>query len=458
MDYSRYLADHQDRYVSELQEFLRIPSISALPECAPHVRQAAEWVAARLTQAGLEHVAVMETGGHPVVYGDWLHAPERPTILIYGHLDVQPTDPLELWTSPPFEPSIRDGCIYARGASDSKGNMFAPIAALEAMLRTEGTLPVNVKACFEGQEEIGSPQIDAFLAREKATFRADLVLSSDGGQWSEDVPALTVALRGVCGVEITVTGPARDLHSGSFGGAVRNPIHALVALLAGLHDADGRVTIPGFYDDARPLSAQDRQDTARVPFDEAAYKSDLGVRELYGETGYSTRERTWHRPTLEVNGIGGGFQQEGIKTVLPSQARAKITCRLVPNQTSAGIRARLTEHVLAQAPAGVQVDVQPLTMNGNPYVIPKEHPGQQAASAVLQELYGRPPLSRRTGGSIPICEVFQSRLGIHTVNFGFGLADENAHSPNEYFRLSSFRRSQIAYRKLLHRLATYADA
>lgn len=453
MDFIQYTEARQAQYLSEYLEFLRIPSISALPEHTPDVHRAAEWVATRLTRAGMEHVAIMETGGHPVVYGDWLHAPAQPTILIYGHFDVQPVDPLDLWATPPFDPVVREDRVIARGASDSKGNMLAPIVALESMLQSEGRLPVQVKLCFEGQEEIGSPQISDFLAREKETFSSDLAISSDGGQWSAEVPSLTVSLRGVCGIQIDIQGPTRDLHSGSYGGAVQNPIHALTALVAGMHDADGRVTVEGFYDDVLPLSSRDRQDTAQVPFDEEEYRQKLGIGSVYGEEGYSTRERTWHRPTLEVNGIWGGFQQDGIKTVLPSQAHAKITCRLVANQSPARIRELLEAHVQAHAPSGVDTTVRYLTMNGHPYVIPREHPGNQAAHAVLQELYGREPYYVRSGGSIPICGAFLEHLGVYTVNFGFGLEDELSHSPNEFFRLSSFRRSQGAYHQLLHRLA-----
>lgn len=457
MGFEEHADAQQDRHVNDLLEFVRIPSISALPAHAADVRRAAEWVAARLQRAGIEHTRVMETGGHPVVYGDWLHAgAESPVILIYGHLDVQPVDPLDLWTRPPFEPYVADDRVHGRGASDSKGNMLAPIAAVESMLAAEGGLPVNLKFCFEGQEEIGSPQINEFLAREKEVFASDLAVSSDGGQWSETEPSLSLALRGVCGVQITLRGPSRDLHSGSFGGAVHNPIHALTDLVAGMHRADGSVNVECFYDDVEPLTPEERQDTARVPFDEADYMDDLGIGTVYGEAGYSTRERTWHRPTLEVNGIWGGFQGEGIKTVLPSEAHAKITCRLVANQDPRRIRQLLDRHVQAHVPPGIEATVEYLTMNGKPYVMPADHWGNRAAVRVLTELYGQEPYYVRSGGSIPICGDFLERLGVYTVNMGFGLPDEKAHSPDEFFRLSSFRRSQTAYRLLLHELARSA--
>lgn len=453
MNFDQHADAQQAQYTAELLDFVRIPSISALPEHADDVRQAAAWVVNRLQQAGMEHVRIMETGGHPVVYGDWLHAGDQPVILIYGHFDVQPVDPLDLWTRPPFEPWIDGNRVVGRGASDNKGNMLAPIVALESMLQTAGRLPVNVKFCFEGQEEIGSPQISDFLAQAKDSFASDLAVSSDGGQWSADTPSLTLSLRGVCGIQINVRGPSRDLHSGSYGGAVQNPIHVLSTLLADMHNADGSVAVAGFYDEVVPMTEAERRDTARIPFDEDEYREDLGIAAVYGEEGYSTRERTWHRPTLEVNGIWGGFQQEGIKTVLPSMAHAKITCRLVAQQDPATIRRLLQRHVEMHAPAGVEVAIDYLTMNGKPYTIPRDHWGNEAARTVLRDLYGQEPYFTRAGGSIPICGAFRDHLGIYTVNFGFGLPDEQAHSPNEFFRLASFRRSQTAFCRLLHALA-----
>ena len=306
-----YLDDNASRYLDELLDFLRIPSISALPEHIPDVQRAAEWVAARMRAAGIEEVRILPTGGHPVVYGEWLHAPDKPTVMIYGHFDTQPVDPLDLWTHPPFEPTIEGDRLYARGATDDKGNLLAPILAIEALLKTECALPLNVKFFFEGQEEIGSPQLPAFVAGHKELLACDLILSADGGQFSETEPALQVGLRGICALQIDVRGPTRDLHSGGFGGAVQNPIHALAHLLDSMRNPEGKIMVEGFYDAIPPLTEDERTRIAAVPYDEAAYKEDLGVADLYGEPGYSTRERTWVRPTLEVNGIWGGFQGEG---------------------------------------------------------------------------------------------------------------------------------------------------
>jgi len=330
-----YLAEHQSQFLDELLDFIRIPSISALPEHAADVQQAGEWVATRLAAAGAEHVEVMPTGGHPVVYGDWLHAPGKPTILLYGHFDVQPTDPLDLWTNPPFEPVVRDGRIYARGASDDKGGMLIPILAVEALLKAEGSLPVNVKFIFEGQEEIGSPQLADFMTAHRERFACDLVVSADGLQWSEDEPNLIVGLKGLSGMQIDVQGANSDLHSGLHGGGVQNPIHALVRILDSMRSPEGKILVEGFYDDVVPLSKADRALIAEVPYDEEAYKAELGIEEVFGEPGYTTRERIWARPTLEINGIWGGFQGEGTKTVLPNEAHAKISCRLVANQNPA---------------------------------------------------------------------------------------------------------------------------
>ncbi|MXZ24421.1 MAG: dipeptidase [Caldilineaceae bacterium SB0665_bin_21] len=453
MEYQQYLDAHQDRFVEEYLEFLRFPSISALPEHAPDVRRAAEWVANRVVQAGLENAEVMETGGHPVVYGDWLHAPGQPTVLIYGHLDVQPVDPLDLWNHPPFEPRLAGDQVSARGASDSKGNMFPTIVALEGLLQSEGRLPVNVKLCYEGQEEIGSPQISDFLARYKEKFACDIAVSSDGGQFDADQPSLTVALRGICAVQVDITGPSRDLHSGSYGGAVCNPIHELAAMLAGLHHRDGSVAVPGFYDRVREATAEERAQTAAVPFSEEEFLTETGAPAVFGAPGYTTRERIWHRPTLEINGVWGGYREAGIKTVLPSRAGAKITCRLVADQDPEEIRKLLIDHLTTVVPEGVTVEAQRLSMDGKPYEIPSGNRFNRIAAEVLTEEYGKTPVYLRAGGSIPITGCFRDHLGVHTVNFGFGLKDELAHSPNEFFRLSSFRRSQRLYARLLRRMA-----
>jgi acetylornithine deacetylase/succinyl-diaminopimelate desuccinylase-like protein len=453
MTWQTYLESNQADFTARLLEFLRIPSISSLPEHANDVRVAGEWVMAQLRHAGMEHVEMMETGGHPVVYADWLHAPGKPTVMIYGHFDTQPVDPLDLWDSPPFEPVVKDGRVYARGASDDKGNMLAPVLALEALLKSEGGLPVNVKCFFEGQEEIGSPTLPDFVAANKAKFACNFVLSADGGQWSEDQPALLVGLKGLCALQIDVVGPAYDVHSGLYGGAIQNPIHALAAILASMRGADGRILVEGFYDDVVPLSDADRAEMARVPFDEEGVLRELQVDGFFGEPGYSTLERKWARPTLEVNGVWGGFQGEGIKTVLPSKAHAKITCRLVANQEPRKIAQLLKAHVERHAPPGVRVTVSIKDNGAMPYLMAGDHPGNLAARDILIEEYGKEPFLVRSGGSIPVTAMFLESLGAYTVNFGFGLNDERQHSPNEFFRLKNFVRGQRAYCKLLHRLA-----
>jgi acetylornithine deacetylase/succinyl-diaminopimelate desuccinylase-like protein len=448
-----YLDKNANRFLSELLGFARIPSVSALPQHAADVQHAAEWTAQRMTAAGIENVRIMPTGGHPVVYGDWLHAPGQPTVLLYGHFDTQPADPLNLWTNPPFEPVVRDGRIYARGISDDKGNMFAPILAVEALLKTTGKLPVNIKCMFEGQEEIGSPQMPAFVAANKKLFACDVALSADGGQWSETQPSLLVALKGICSIQIDMKGAKTDLHSGVYGGAIQNPLHALAALIASMRSADGRILVDGFYDEVAPLSEDERQHMAAVPFDEKTYMAGLGVPAVYGEPGYTTLERAWARPTLEVNGMWGGFQGEGVKTVLPNEAHAKISCRLVANQKPARIIELLTAHVKKHALPGVQTTVTPGKATADAYLMPEDHPWNKIAGAVLHELYGKPPIFIRLGGSVPVCPLILRELGAYTVSFGFGLEDENLHAPDEFWRISSFTRGQTAYCMLLERLA-----
>ena len=450
-----YLETNQDRYLKELLEFLRLPSVSSLQAHKADVQKAAEWVAARLQTAGLENVQVLPTGGHPVVYGDWLHVPDKPTVMIYGHFDTQPVDPLELWSQPPFEPVVEEERVYARGASDDKGNMLAPILALEAVLNSKGKLPVNVKCFFEGQEEIGSPQLPEFISANRGLLACDLIFSADGGQWDEDQPALMLALRGLCALQVDVQAARSDTHSGTFGGTIMNPIHALVHLLDSMHTPQGKVAVEGFYDAVRPLSDIEQARIAEIPYDESDYKAQLGVDELFGEPGYSTYERAWTRPTLEVNGIWGGFQDEGFKTVLPSTAHAKISCRLVSDQDPQEIVERVTAHIHKHAPPGVAVKVRPDPSTAYPYVIPHDHPGNRIARSVHQALFGKEPYYARMGGSIPVCGIFLKELGVYTVNFAFGLKDENVHGPNEFFRLKSFSRAQLAYGMLLERLSEW---
>ena len=452
MNWQTYLTEHKSRFTEELLDFLKIPSISSLPENMPDVEKAAEWVAGRLQEAGIQNVEVMPTGGHPVVYGDWLNAPDKPTVLIYGHFDTQPVDPVELWNSPPFTPVIQNDRVVARGATDDKGNMLTPILAVESLLQTSHELPVNVKFLFEGQEEIGSPQLPDFIEGHKALLECDLVLSSDGGQWEEDQPALLVGLKGLCALQIDVRGANTDLHSGSYGGAVQNPIHALVHLLDSMRSEDGKILVEGFYDAVRPLTDEDREHIAAVGFDEETYKKDLGIPEVFGEAGYSTLERSWARPTLEVNGIWGGFQGDGVKTVLPDAAHAKITCRLVADQDPKNIVKLIKVHVEKNMLPGVAVNVFEPESSSKPYLMPADHPGNEVAKQVHEVLYDKTPLYVRSGGSIPFCSIILDTLGVYTVNFAFGLSDEKAHAPNEFFRLASFERGQKGYAMLLEKL------
>jgi acetylornithine deacetylase/succinyl-diaminopimelate desuccinylase-like protein len=451
-DWREYLEENTPGYLEELMEFLRIPSISSLPEHAADVKRAAEWVAGRLRTAGIEDVQLLPTGGHPVVYGQWLHAADKPTIMIYGHFDTQPVDPLELWSHPPFEPVVEDGRIYARGASDDKGNMLIPILAAEALLKTRASLPANVKFFFEGQEEIGSPQMPDFISERRDLLACDMVLSSDGGQWTEDQPALNVGRRGLCALQIDMQSAVHDVHSGTYGGTFQNPIHALAEILSSMRDSRGKILVDGFYDTVRDLSDDERAQIAEIPYDESEYRQVLGVDQLHGEAGYSTYERAWVRPTLEVNGIWGGFQGEGIKTVIPSQAHAKITCRLVPDQDPDQIVELIASHVTRYAPVGAKASVKKLAGSADPFVVPCDHPGNQAARSVLKELYGKEPYAARTGGTIPVCGLFLKHLGAHLVNFAFGLEDENLHAPDEFFRISSFKCGLKAYGMILEEL------
>ena len=398
---------------------------------------------------------MIPTGGHPVVYGDWLNAgPKKPTVLIYGHFDVQPAEPFELWQTPPFSPEVRDGKVWGRGASDDKGGMLIPILSVEALLKTTGRLPVNVKFLFEGQEEIGSPNLPAFIAANGSLLKADMIFSADGSQWAEDQPNLITGLKGLIAAQIIVTGANSDQHSGQQGGGIANPIQGLSHIIASMKGIDGKVKVAGFYDNVSDLTVEDRAAIARVPFDEAQYISDLGIPDVFGEDGYSTRERLWARPTFELNGIWGGWQGNGIKTVLPAQAFAKITCRLVANQKPDTIFAQLKTHIEAQCPGGLRVTVERLAGSADPFLAPSGHNSSTVAAEVLTEVYGKSPYITRTGGSIPVMTMLLNELGIHATVFAFGMNDENLHAPNEFFRLSNFRIGQTAYCKLLMRLGS----
>ena len=442
-----YLADNADRLLDEFVEFLQIPSISAQESHDPDVLAAAEWVGERASAAGLEHVTFLPTGRHMAVYADWLHTPGKPTLLIYGHFDVQPPDPLEQWVKPPFEPRIEDGRIYARGASDSKGNILEALAGIEALLKTSGTLPVNVKFLAEGQEEIGSPDLTPAISANKELLACDYVINSDGGQHSDSQPSILLGGRGMLVLELHVFGPKADLHSGLFGGAVQNPIHALVQLLDSLHDPDGKVAVDGYYDSV--VSAPQAELERIPPTDDSKFAEIAGVDDLFGEPQFSVYERTALRPTLEINGIGGGYQGQGAKTVIPSSAFAKITCRLVANQVPSQIAQLVKQHIARHTPAGVHAELIVPGLEALPFSSAMHSTGNKIAADVLTELYGVEPYYYRTGGSIPILNVFEQVLGRQPVTFGFSQDDEKFHSPNEFLRLASFTRGQRAYCLLL---------
>ncbi|WP_231699412.1 dipeptidase [Limnochorda pilosa] len=457
----RYVTGERERYLEELQEFLRIPSISALPEHRPDVDRAAQWVAEALRRAGVPRVEVfpLEGGkGHPVVYGEWTADPAKPTYLIYGHYDVQPVDPVELWTSPPFEPQEREGRLYARGATDDKGCLFEAIKGVEALGRLRGAPPVNVTFLVEGEEEIGSPNLAAFMREHQDLLRCDLALSADGEMLSPDQGCLTIASRGLAACQIDVYGANRDLHSGSFGGAVANPLHALAQIVAGLHTPDGKVAVPGFYEAVRPLSPEERRDLASTPFDEKAWLAAIGVAEPFGEPGYSTLERLGARPTLEINGMWGGFQGEGTKTVLPAEAHTKITCRLVPDQDPDRILDQVEAHVRAQRVPGVRVEVRRFAGSARPYAMPVDHPALAAAARVLERLYGKPAPTARMGGTVPVAEFFRSILGTWFLYYSFGDPDTRVHAPDEFIRIDSIPRAVKGYYLLLEALAGSAGA
>ncbi|PYF08189.1 acetylornithine deacetylase/succinyl-diaminopimelate desuccinylase-like protein [Rhodobacter viridis] len=448
-----YLDAHQPRFLQELLAFLAIPSVSANPAHRPDMARAADWVVARLTAAGAENARVVATEGHPVVMADWLHAgADRPTVLIYGHFDVQPPEPLDLWTTPPFAPDLRDGRVYARGASDDKGGMLIPILALEAHLATTGTLPVNVKFFFEGEEEIGSPSIPDCVRAHAEALAADMIFSADGLQWAPDQPQILEALKGILKLEIVLRGPRADQHSGLHGGGITNPAMALAQLLASMKAPDGRITIAGFYDAVIDLAPEDRAAIARIPYDETAYLAETGAPAAVGEPGYSTRERLWARPTLDVNGLTSGWQGDGSMTVLPAMARAKITCRLVAAQRPETVAQAIRDHVRAHTPAGVTAEVTISKGGSDPLLLPAGHAAAAEAAAVLTEVYGRAPYRTRVGGSIPILSTFRDVLGLQAVVLGFSHDDENLHAPNEFLRLDCFRRGQSVYARLFERL------
>ena len=431
-----YQEKNKDRFLNELLELLRIPSVSAKSEHKADMQKCAEAVKQRLLDAGADNAEIYPTAGHPVVYAEKIVDPSKPTVLVYGHYDVQPADPLELWNSGPFDPVIKDGKIYARGACDDKGQFYMHVKAMETMIQTQ-SLGNNIKFCIEGEEEVGSPNLGKFIADHKELLKADCILISDSAMISLDTPSIDIGMRGLSYIEVEVTGPNRDLHSGVYGGAVANPITILAKMIASLHDENNHITIPGFYDDVAVSSAAEREMLARAPYNEEEFKADLGVKELWGEKGFTTNERTGIRPTLELNGIWGGYTGEGAKTVLPSKAFAKISARLVPNQSSDKITEILIKHLEKIAPPYVTVKAE-LHHGGEPYMTPIDSTAYKAAAKAMEATFGKEPIPVRGGGSIPICALFERELGVKIVFMGFGLDSDNLHSPNEKFNLENY--------------------
>lgn len=439
---NKYIAENKDRFLEELKELLKIPSVSADPAYTKDVAQTAEVIKQRLEEAGVDFAEICPTDGHPIVYAEKIIDESLPTVLVYGHYDVQPADPIDLWDSPPFEPIIKttekhpQGAIFARGACDDKGQMYMHVKAFEYMMN-ENSLPCNIKFMIEGEEEVGSENLATFVKNNKSKLAADVILVSDTGILANDTPSITVGLRGLSYVEVKVVGPNRDLHSGLYGGAVANPINILAKMIASLHDENNHITVKGFYDDVEEVSLEDRAEMAKAPFDEEEYKKDLAISATWGEKGYSTAERASIRPTLDVNGIWGGYIGEGAKTVLPSEAYAKISMRLVPNQNSEKITQLFKDHFESIAPDCVKVTVTP-HHGGEPAVVPTDFPGFKAASLAMEETFGQKPIPVRSGGSIPIVALFEKELGLKTILLGFGLDSDLIHSPNEHFGVFNY--------------------
>ncbi len=431
-----YQEQNKDRFLDEMLALLRIPSVSAKSEHKEDMKACAELVRQGLLDAGADRAEVMQTAGHPVVYGEKIIDPSRPTVLVYGHYDVQPAEPLELWHSGPFDPVIKDGKVYARGSADDKGQFYMHVKALETLVKT-GTLQNNIKFLIEGEEEVGSPNLGTFVAENKELLKADVILISDSAMLSMENPSLDIGVRGLSYIEVEVTAANRDLHSGIYGGAVANPITILSKMIASCHDENNHITIPGFYDDVVEAAKEERELMARAPFDEDEYMADLGVKELWGERGFTANEQTGIRPTLELNGIWGGYTGEGAKTVLPSKATAKISARLVPNQSSARITEMLLEHFKKIAPHSVMVSAFE-HHGGEPYMTPIDSKAYKAAAKAVAQTFGKEPIPVRGGGSIPICSILERELGIKIVFMGFGLDSDNLHSPNEKYNLENY--------------------
>ncbi len=448
-----YAREHHAEYLGELKEFLTIPSLSTLSEYIPDQRRAAEWVCGQMEQMGLQNVEVMPTARHPVAYGEWLKAPGKPTVLVYGHYDVQPADPLSEWVTPPFEPTVRGESLYARGASDMKGEVHACLKALQALLKS-GPLPVNVKVMVEGEEEIGSPSLGAFMQKHKDKLKCDVCLNPDVSIPRPDLPSLVYGLRGLAYFEIWVYGPSHDLHSGVFGGSVHNPAIVLAELIAGMHDKQGHITLPGFYDKVREPSAEELSELVPEGGNDDGWKQIAGVPELFGEAGYSTAARLGVRPTLDVNGLLSGFTGEGAKTVLPAKAMAKVSMRLVPYQDDRAVEGQLKEYLRRNAPSTVRWEVK--TISTGPAVLLKRGtPGIKAAIAALEATFGVPPVFKLEGGSVPVAGLVQDILGVDSILMGFGLPDDNLHAPNEKFYLPNYYRGIEAFVRFFDELAQH---
>lgn len=448
-----YLQAHQADALETLKALLRIPSVSAITAHKPDVRRAAEFVRDQLASAGLT-TELVETAGHPIIYAEWLKAanPKAPTVLIYGHYDVQPPDPLDKWVTPPFEPDVRDGCIWARGATDDKGQMLTHVLSVAAWLKAAGKLPINVKFVIEGEEEVGGNNLDLFLSANREKLRCDIAVISDTSQYAPNIPAITYGLRGIMACEIRLHGPKQDLHSGIFGGAITNPAIALARLIASLHDANGRVQIPGFYDDVKSLTDTERAGFAALPFNERDFLANVGVESSWGEIGFSSTERRWARPTCDVNGLTSGYQGEGPKTIIPSWASAKMTCRLVPNQDPHKLLQSLAQFLQKQTLPGCRLEF--LENHGCPGFVADAHSlFMDAAKSAIQEAFGTAPVMIREGGSIPVVGTLKELLGVDTLLLGWGQNTDNLHSPNEHFSVADFHRGTLASAMLWQRIA-----
>jgi acetylornithine deacetylase/succinyl-diaminopimelate desuccinylase-like protein len=451
---TEYLQSHQAEALETLKALLRIPSVSAITAHKPDVRRAAEFVLQQLASAGLT-TELVETAGHPIVYAEWLRAENAPTVLIYGHYDVQPPDPLDKWVTPPFEPDVRDGCIWARGATDDKGQMLTHVLSVAAWLKAEGRLPINVKFVIEGEEEVGSDNLDQFLSARRDQLRSDIAVISDTSQYAPNIPAITYGLRGIMACEVRLHGPQQDLHSGIFGGAITNPANALARLIATLHDAHGRVQIPGFYDDVLPLTAAERASFAALPFHEGNFFAGVGVTAGWGEEDFTSTERRWARPTCDINGLTSGYQGEGPKTIIPAWASAKITCRLVPNQDPQRLLKSLGQFLHDQTPPGCRLEFQ--ESHGCPGFVADMHsPFMAAANAAIRDAFGVAPVMIREGGSIPVVGTLKELLGLDTLLLGWGQNTDNLHSPNEHFSVTDFHRGTLASALLWHQIAQRA--